>query len=132
MAADWSSAWAAIAALATTSAVVVAAFSAYFSWRSFRALGEPKVIVYIKRDPNRPTLLCLVIENIGRDIAENVVFTTSRPIPSKAFGIPGGAAETMRAGPLVNGIPALGPGAPREIAWGQFDGLSAALGSPTD
>lgn len=34
----------------------------------------------------------------------------------------------MVDGPLVEGIPALGPGDSRKIAWGQYGGLTKALG----
>lgn len=37
--------------------------------------------------------------------------------------------EPMVDGPLVNGIPALGPGEIRRITWGQFGGLTKALGN---
>ena len=34
----------------------------------------------------------------------------------------------MTEGPLIEGIPALGPGDSRKIVWGQFGGLRKALG----
>lgn len=34
----------------------------------------------------------------------------------------------MNDGPLINGIPALGPGESRKIDWGQFGGLKASIG----
>lgn len=34
----------------------------------------------------------------------------------------------MTEGPLINGIPALGPGECREINWGQYGGLKEAIG----
>lgn len=122
--------WAALAALASIGAVVVAAFSTYFAWLTLRTQGDPKVIVYVKHEPMRQSFLVIVIENIGRDIAEDVVFKSSRPIPAEAFGIetPEGQPKVMTETPLVLGIPALGPGDPRVINWGQYGGLLAALG----
>jgi len=38
-------------------------------------------------------------------------------------------AETMTNGPLIDGIPALGPGDSRKITWGQYGGLMKALGT---
>ena len=73
----------------------------------------------------------IVIENIGRGPANDVTFKSSRPIPAKAWGVsPGDATEatTMTDGPLITGIPSLGPGDARKIAWGQYHGLKAALG----
>ena len=34
----------------------------------------------------------------------------------------------MTAGPLIDGIPALGPGEQRRIDWGQYGGLTKTLG----
>ena len=34
----------------------------------------------------------------------------------------------MSEGPLMNGIPALGPGECRKIDWGQYGGLKEAIG----
>jgi hypothetical protein len=61
-----------------------------------------------------------------------VSFTLSRPIPKTAFGITLEEAkvdEAMTDGPLISGIPALGPGDARTITWGQFGGLTKALGN---
>ncbi len=33
----------------------------------------------------------------------------------------------MNSGPLVNGIPCLGPGSKRVITWGQFDGIRQGI-----
>ncbi len=73
----------------------------------------------------------IIIENIGRGLATDVSFEASRPIPNNAFGIceveikP---AEPMDAGPLIDGIPSLGPGDSRKLIWGQYWGLKQALG----
>jgi len=129
---DWSLFWAGVAAVAAAITALMTIAYAYFTLGLVRAMAEPKVIVYVKHDLERPTLLTIVIENIGRDIARDVTFVPSRSIPSKAFGIsPGEAQETqpMREGPLISGIPSLGPGDSRVIDWGQYGGLSKALGS---
>jgi hypothetical protein len=122
--------WNAVAAIAASFTVVAALVSAHFAREALFAQSQPKVIVYVKHDTDRPTMLCIVIENIGRDVAECVTFKLSRPIPAEAFGLLGrpiSPAKNMDAGPLVNGILALGPGAPRVLTWGQMGGLSLAL-----
>ena len=129
--------WTALGAVASGVATLVAsrsanaaAKSAHISELGWRAQSEPKVIVYTKLDAERQTILLIRIENIGRDIARDVTFVASRPIPRRAMGLTPGSAqpiEAMPAGPLVSGIPALGPGDYREITWGQFWGLKAAL-----
>lgn len=85
---------------------------------------------YVKHDESRTTILQIVIENIGRGLAKDIQFTLSRPIPSKAWGLSiddAKPAEPMTEGPLIDGVPALGPGDSRKIAWGQYGGLTKAL-----
>src|SRR4051794_31217451 len=77
---DATSLWTAVASLA-------AALATYFAWKTLAGRDDPQVIVYVKHDANRPSLLVLVIENIGRDVARDVKFTTSKPIPVAAWGI---------------------------------------------
>lgn len=124
----------AIAALAACATAFVTVLYTYLTLRLVRAQAEPKVIVYVRHDFDRPSLLLLVIENIGRDIAHDVKFVSSRPIPAKAFGIERAEAKAptpMTDGPFVAGIASLGPGDSRLITWGQYGGLSAALaGAP--
>jgi hypothetical protein len=101
-----------------------------------RAQGEPKVVVYVCHDSDRPSVILIRIANIGRDVATDITFKASRPIPARAFGMsPDGPTptETMTGGPLINGIPLLGPGDTRDTTWGQFHGLTKALGeTPID
>jgi len=122
--------WTAVAAVAAGGSAVMAALYTFLTFRLFRLQAEPKVIVYNKTDPDRQTIFMIIIENIGRDIAYNVRFKASKPIPSRAFGMsPDEAKPTkiMDRGPLIEGIPVLGPGDSREITWGQFGGLWKAL-----
>jgi len=124
--------WTAIAALAAGGSALMAAFYTLLTFRLVRMQAEPKVIVYVKDDLERRTILMIIIENIGRDIAYDVKFKASRPIPSRAFGMNSDnakPAEDMQEGPLIEGIPALGPGDRRVITWGQFGGLTKALGA---
>ena len=51
--------------------------------------------------------------HIGRDVATDVSFSLSRPIPERAFGLSerdAPQAEEMKKGPLIDGIPIFGPG----------------------
>ena len=128
---DWVPLWTALAATAAIATALVTAAYTYFTLRLVRAQGEPKVIVYVKHDLNRPTILMIVIENIGRDIAHDVEFFPSRQIPAQAWGVERAdttVAKTMTEGPLLSGIPALGPNDNRTISWGQYGGLSHAIG----
>jgi len=109
---------------------LVATTYTYLTLKLVRAQSDPKVIVYVKHDFHRPSILMIVVENIGRDIAHDVKFVSSRPIPAHGWGIEKGDAVTAGAmkGPLVDGIPALGPNDSRQITWGQYGGLSQAIG----
>lgn len=123
--------WTALAALAAGMSAVAAAFYTGLTYRLVRLQSDPKVIVYSRPDLDRPSIISLIVENIGRDVAYDVRFSSSRPIPMNAFGIEfqsAAKAEVMKEGPLIEGIPQLGPGSTREITWGQFGGLVKAIG----
>lgn len=109
----------------------VTIFAALVNYFIFRSQVDGNVIVYAKHDTKRSTIITLTIENIGKGVAYDVGFTSSRPIPDDAFGwepIPQEKSKYMSDGPFINGIPALEPGGKRELDWGQFIGLKSALG----
>lgn len=97
----------------------------------FRSQIEPNVILYVSHDEKRPSILILIIENIGRGFAKDIKFSLSRPIPQKAYGIDEKAEvpKNMDHGPLIDGIPAMGPGSKRIITWGQYGGLKKGIGN---
>lgn len=112
---DWS-AW--VTALAT----VVLAFLTFTYIRLTRETlegqSDPCVIVSVAHDDERPTVLQLVVRNVGRGLAHDISFTFSRPIPSRAWGFSernAPSAQNMTSGPLIDGIAALGPGEERKI-----------------
>jgi len=120
-----------ITAVAT---VVLAILTAVYIWLThglLRAQLDPHVVIYARADELRPSIIELVIHNLGRTIATDVRFEFSRPMFWRAFGVTEEQAQLpqpMEDGPLVTGIPALGPGEMRRITWGQFGGLKRALG----
>jgi len=123
--------WTVWAALAATLSALFAALYTWLTYRLVRAQTEPNLIVYVRHDESRPSLVQIVIENIGRGLATDVTFESSMVIPAHAFGITedkAGPAEKMTDGPLIEGIPSLGPGDSRKIAWGQYGGLRKAIG----
>ena len=112
----------AVLALITVTATVV-------NYLFFRSQIDPDVIVYVTPDIDRPSIILLIIQNIGRSIATDVVFSADREIPEHAFGFENAKKpKEMKSGPLVTGIPALGPGAKRVITWGQYGGLEKGIG----
>lgn len=95
----------------------------------FRSQVDPDVIIYVSPDENRPSFILLIVENIGHGLAKDISFSISNPIPQKAFGFSDAPVpKQMDFGPLINGIPALGPGSKRIITWGQFGGLTKGIG----
>ena len=94
--------------------------------------SEPCVILTVVPDDDRATVLQLVARNVGTGLAHDIRFEFSHPLPAKAFGLTKSDARKvteMKDGPLIDGIPALGPGECRKIDWGQYGGLVAALGN---
>lgn len=121
------------------SAAISAIFAAVYTWLTFRLVrsqSEPNVVVYVRHDEARASLLQIVVENLGRGIASDLQFKSSSPIPARAFGLDDKAAashiqEDMKSGPLIDGIPSLGPNDSRKIVWGQYAGLKRALREKT-
>lgn len=124
---DWS-AW------LTAAATVVLSVLTFVYVRLTRKIlvtqSDPCVILTVVHDEERATILQLVIRNIGNGLAQDIKFEFSRPLPARAFGM--SEVETkevtvMKDGPLINGIPALGPNECRKIDWGQYGGLKSSL-----
>ena len=123
--------WTVIAAIGASVSAVAAAVYTALTYRLVRLQADPHVIVYTAPDIDRPSIIMLVIENVGRDVAHDIRFTPERPLPSRAFGIDfatAHVAEPMTAGPFVEGIPALGPRSQRFVTWGQYGGLHKSIG----
>lgn len=93
--------------------------------------SDPCVVLTVIHDEERPTILQLVARNVGSGLAHDIKFEFSIPLPSRAFGLTENNSKNsklMEDGPLIYGIPALGPGECRKIDWGQYGGLKAAIG----
>lgn len=79
--------------LATVALVVVSLFAAQISFFMMRKTYDPHVIVYAASDPDRPSIITLVVENVGEGVAYDVRFSLSRDLPARAFGL---APETAK------------------------------------
>jgi len=126
---DWS-AW--VTAAATLVLAVLTFVYVRLTGRILATQSDPCVILTVVHDEERATILQLVARNVGTGLAHDIKFEFSRPLPARAFGLSKDDAKEvteMKDGPLVDGIPALGPGECRKIDWGQFGGLVAALGN---
>ena len=124
--------WTSLGTLASTiTLAVLTGVYVVLTRRLVRAQSDPCVIVFARHDHSRPTFIQIVIKNVGRSLARDVNFTLSSPIPHRAFGLDSDNSSDvgpMAEGPLLDGIPALAPGEERRITWGQYGGLTKALG----
>ncbi|MEN6622815.1 MAG: hypothetical protein ABFD50_14850 [Smithella sp.] len=110
-------------------ALVIALTSTIINYLLLCSQQEPNIIVYALPDSRRPSIINLVIENVGRGRARDITFQTNRTIPQRAFGFDKAPIpEAMKEGPLIDGIPAFSAGEKRIITWGQFHGLQKGLG----
>lgn len=115
---------------ATFGLVLVTVVATMLNYWLVRSQHDPHVLVYTASDPDRPSVITIVVKNVGRGAAYNVRFASSRPIPWQAWGLNAegaSAAVAMDKGPLVSGIPILAPSESRVMNWGQYGGLEVAL-----
>ncbi len=118
--ADWISIF--MALIATASVIV--------TYSVFRSSTDPLIIVYAEPDLKRPSVVNLIIKNIGKGAAHSVRFSPNRPLPDKAYGIelPINMPNEMKSGPIVTGIPFLAPEQQIILTWGQYGGLYKFIG----
>jgi hypothetical protein len=117
---DWISIF--MALIATASAIV--------TYSVFRSSTDPLIIVYAEPDLKRPSVVNLIIKNIGKGAAHSVQFIPNRVLPYNAFGIevPTDMPKEMKSGPIVTGIPFLAPDQQIILTWGQYGGLYKFIG----
>ena len=111
-------------------ATFIAFFAAMVGYIIYRSQTDPEIIVYVEDDEKRPTIMNLIIKNIGKGVARDIRFSFSKDLPSKAWGVSEDKAEIapkMDDGPLISGIPFLPPGGKRVVTWGQYGGLMKNL-----
>lgn len=95
-------------------------------WIAYIAIlrnSQPLLLVYYQPNPDIPSLIDLVIENVGNGNAINVTF--SDPIPINCYGIstPDGEGESL----FESGIPMIAPKQRYIFNGGQFAGLKSKL-----
>ena len=125
---DWS-AW--VTAIATLILAILTFVYVRLTRKILESQSDPCIIVSVVHDNDRPSILQLVVKNIGSGLAHNISFEFSRPLPKDAWGLSkeeAKAAAPMDNGPLILGIPALGPGEMRAKDWGQYGGLIKCVG----
>lgn len=109
---------------------LIATASIVVTYAVFRSSTDPVVIVYADPDLKRPSIVNLIIKNIGNGAAHSIKFKPTRPLPYKAFSIevPEKMPASMEIGPIVTGIPFLAPGQQITLTWGQYGGLYKYIG----
>lgn len=87
------------------------------------------VVVYAQVDKKRPTVINLVVHNIGKGIARDIRFICPVGIPKQAYGITGleQPSKVYNSGAFINGFPILFPDEKLVYSWGQLGGLREAL-----
>ena len=115
--------------------LVIALLSLIVAYMIYYHNSTGDVVVYAQVDRKRPTVINLVIHNIGKGIARDIKFVCLNGIPKAANGI-SGLKEPLKiyeTGALVNGLPMLFPDEKLVYSWGQFGGLKEALdGKPLE
>ena len=96
-------------------------------WVAYLAVlrgSQPQLLVYYQPNPDVPSLIDLVVENIGGGSAIDVKF--SEPLPINWFGI----EKADKDGSFVpkSGFPALSAGQRYTFNGGQYSGLESTLG----
>ena len=96
-------------------------------WVAYLSLlrgAQPQLLVYYRPNPDVPSIIDLVIENIGGGNAIGVTF--SEPLPISCFGIekPDGQGSVVSR----QVFPAISPGQRYVFTGGQYAGLHSKLG----
>lgn len=86
--------------------------------------SRPHILVHYRPNPGIPSMIDLVVENIGGGLARQVKF--SQPLPSQCWGIEKPAGKGGEV--LGEGLPALAAGQKVIFDAGQYGGLAARLG----
>jgi len=87
--------------------------------------SRPHILVQYSPNPDIPSIIDLVIENVGGGMARDVVF--SQPLPALCYGIEetGGSGTEV----LSDGLPAIAAAQKYVFDGGQYGGLASRLGA---
>src|SRR5690625_362894 len=110
-----------IAYIVSPLATLLAVWVAYLS---LLTRFQPQLLIYYRPNPDIPSLIDLIIENIGSGSAIEVAF--SEPLPIACFGIEkpqGDGSEVPK-----KGFPAVSAGQRYVFNGGQYAGLESKVG----
>jgi hypothetical protein len=87
--------------------------------------SRPHILVQYRPNPDIPSMIDLVIENLGGGMARNVTF--SQPIPARCYGIEKASGSGTEV--LGDGLPAIAAAQKYVFDGGQYGGLANKLGT---
>lgn len=95
----------------------------------FTTNNKPKIIAYTEMHGDKRTIINLVIKNVGKEIAYDVMFVSDKPVPRSAFGLEklNHEKEFFETGIFIHGVKVFNPEQAFIFEWGQFAGLMEAL-----
>jgi hypothetical protein len=94
------------------------------------AQTQPFVTVFLRMHDVGGGLFELVIANLGKGAAYDIAFRLPEKFPAHNWGMTeseGTVGPPLNDGPLVRGIPVLGPEEERAFLWGQWGGIGKYL-----
>jgi hypothetical protein len=109
--------------------ITISLLALLVTYTVFKSNQRPQIIIFATPHYGKETFIQLNVKNIGNGIAENVKFSSSQPIPYRAFGISqlNGKKEIFESGIFKRGIKIFHPNYSYIYDWGQFGGLKEAL-----
>lgn len=109
--------------------LIIALSSLIVSYLVYYNNSIADVVVYAQVDKSKPTIINLVIQNIGKGIARDIRFSCPQGIPEQAYGLTNlrDPLKLYSSGALVKGLPLLHPNEKLVYSWGQLGGLKEAL-----
>ena len=114
----------------------ITAFMAFATWqmakaaqKTLEAQNKPYVIVYAKQREDSPSVVQIIIENIGTAPAYDIKFSIPKNFALRAWGIsnPTNNPTPLDSGPWIEGINQLAPKQKIVFYWGQYGGIKARL-----
>ena len=103
---------------------LVTLLAVFVAYMALVKQSRPHILVQYRPNPDIPSIIDLVIENIGGGMARNVSF--SQALPAKCYGIEKASGECTDV--LEEGIPAISAGQRYIFDGGQYGGLTEKLG----
>lgn len=114
----------------------ITAFMAFATWRmasvaqkTLEAQNKPYVIVYAKQRDDAPSVVQIIIENVGTSPAYDIKFSIPQNFALRAWGIdkPTNTPALLDSGPWIEGIKQLVPKQKITFYWGQYGGIKSLL-----